>query len=191
MHPFTLMTVLHTLGVLSVNSMRKSRWMLFQQSWRRFQRCWALVGCFAFALWSKPSQLGLGRVTVDARSSDAALHHLPSWSDNQYKGLAVCLGSLSCWKTNDGPAKRKPAGVAGRGRVLWLPCWFSVPWILNKSLTVSPAEQHYSSSFMLHDGSQDMVGRAKISNLDRFSLVKCPFTVHGPSTLLSLVFLPQ
>ena len=28
----------------------------------------------------KPSRLGLGQVTVEARSSGAALHHSPSWS---------------------------------------------------------------------------------------------------------------
>ena len=37
----------------------------------------------------KPSQLGWGRGTVEARSSDAALHHSPSWSNSP-------VGSLSC-----------------------------------------------------------------------------------------------
>ena len=30
----------------------------------------------------KPSRLGLGQVTVAARSSGAALHHSPSWSNS-------------------------------------------------------------------------------------------------------------
>ena len=30
--------------------------MVFQRSWRSSQRCWALVCCFAFTLWSNSSQ---------------------------------------------------------------------------------------------------------------------------------------
>ena len=32
----------------------------------------------------RPSQLGLGWVIVEARSSDPALHHSPSWSNSPY-----------------------------------------------------------------------------------------------------------
>ena len=37
----------------------------------------------------KPTQLGLGQVTVEASSSDAALHHSPSWSDIPYIAWTV------------------------------------------------------------------------------------------------------
>ena len=48
----------------------------------------------------KPSQLGWVRVMVEARSSDAVLHHSPSWSNSPYTTWR-CVGSLSCWKIND------------------------------------------------------------------------------------------
>ena len=41
---------------------------------------------------NKPSQLGLGRVIVEARSSDAALHHSPSWSNSPYTAWRCVLG---------------------------------------------------------------------------------------------------
>ena len=66
----------------------------------------------------KPSKLGWGWVTVEARSSDAALHHSPSWSNSPYPAWR-CVGSLSCWKTNDSPTKPKPDGMAYRCRILW------------------------------------------------------------------------
>jgi hypothetical protein len=52
---------------------------------------------------SKPSQLGWGQVIVETRSSDAVLHHSP-WSNSPYT-VWKCVGSLSCWKTNDSPTK--------------------------------------------------------------------------------------
>ena len=61
----------------------------------------------------KPSQLGWGRVIVEARSPDAALHHFP-WLHS----LEVCFGSLSCWKTNYSPTKHKTDGMAYRCRML-------------------------------------------------------------------------
>ena len=35
----------------------------------------------------RPSQLGLSQMIVEARSSDAALHHSPSWSNSPFTGL--------------------------------------------------------------------------------------------------------
>jgi hypothetical protein len=55
----------------------------------------------------------------------------PSRSNSPYS-LEVCVGSLSCWKTNDSRTKHKPDGMAYRCRMLWQPCWLSVPWTLNK-----------------------------------------------------------
>ena len=54
----------------------------------------------------KPSQLGWSRVIVEARSSDASLQHSPSWSDSPYTACR-CVGSLSCWTSNDSSTKRK------------------------------------------------------------------------------------
>ena len=68
----------------------------------------------------KPSQLGWGWVILEARSSDAALHHPPSWSNSSYTAWRY-VGSLSCWKTNDSPTKRKPDGMTYRCRMLlWI-----------------------------------------------------------------------
>ena len=63
------------------------------------------------------------------------------------------LVSLSCWKTNDSGTKRKPDGMAYRCKILWWSCWLSVPWILNKSQTVSPAKHPHTSSSMLQGGN--------------------------------------
>ena len=38
------------------------------------------------------STLGLGRVIVEARSPDAALHHSPSWSNSSYRDWRCVLG---------------------------------------------------------------------------------------------------
>ena len=58
--------------------------------------CGALAGCFSFTLhpiYPQPSQLGWGQVIVDARSSDAALHHSPSLSNSLYTAWR-CVGVL-------------------------------------------------------------------------------------------------
>ena len=57
-----------------------------------------------------------------------------------------CVWSLSCWKTNYSPTKRKPGGMAFCCRILWWPCWLSLPWILNKSLSVSPAKHRHTGT---------------------------------------------
>ena len=112
--------------------------MMFQQSWRSSHICWALLGCFSFALRSNSSQLGWGRVIVEARSSYAELHHSTFWSNSPYTAWR-CVGSLSYWKTNDRHIQRKQDGMAFCCRML-LPCWLSVPWILNKSQILSPTK---------------------------------------------------
>ena len=58
----------------------------------------------------KPSQLVWGQVIVEARSSDAALHHSHSWSNSPYT-VWRCVRSLTCWKTNDSHTKHKPDGI--------------------------------------------------------------------------------
>ena len=40
------------------------------------------------------------------------------------------------------PTKHRPDGMADRCRMLWQPCWLSVPWIRNKSL--SPAKHPHT-----------------------------------------------
>ena len=65
----------------------------------------------------KPSQLGWGRVIVEARSFDAALHH-SYWSSSPYTAWR-CVWSLSCWITNDSRTKPTPDGMAYRCRMLW------------------------------------------------------------------------
>ena len=69
-----------------------------------------------YAEHTKPSHLGWGRVIVEARSSDAALFQSLYWSNSPYTAW-MCVGSLSCWKKNDSPTKRKPDGMAYRCRM--------------------------------------------------------------------------
>jgi hypothetical protein len=98
----------------------------------------------------KPSRLGWACVIMEARWSDAALHHSPSWSNSPYIAWR-CVGSLSCWKKKDSHTKHKPDGMACHCRLPW---WSSVPWILNKSQTVSPAKHHHTTTAsMLHGGN--------------------------------------
>ena len=120
--------------------------MLFQPSWRSSYICWALVVWFSFTLRFDSSQtisLWLMSGIVEARSSQAALNHSPSWSNSPYTAWR-CVGSLSWWKTNDSPTKRKPDGMEFRCRMLLNPCWLSVPWILNNSQTLSPAKHPHT-----------------------------------------------
>jgi hypothetical protein len=54
-----------------------------------------------------PSQLGGGWVIVEARSSDAAHHHSPSWRIALTHPGGV-LGHCPVEKRNDSPTKHKP-----------------------------------------------------------------------------------
>jgi hypothetical protein len=102
--------------------------MLFQQFWRSSHICWGLVGCFSFILWSNSSQT----ISIGLKLGDCG--GLVIWcSTPSLSFLVKCpypawrfVGSLSCWKPNDNPTKCKPGRMAYH-------------WILNKSLTVSPA----------------------------------------------------
>jgi hypothetical protein len=125
--------------------------MLFQQSWRSSHICWALLAAFPSLCGPthpKPSQLGWGRMIVEAMSSYAAIHNSP-WSNSPYTSWRCVLGDFPVGKTNDSHTKRKPDGMTICCRMLWWLCWLSVPWILNKSLTVSPAK-HYHTSFSVY-----------------------------------------
>ena len=97
---FTLMTALHTLGILST----RFTWNAFPTVLKEFPPI--LSTCWLIFLHS----------TVPLFPTHT------SWR---------CVGSLSCWKTTDSPTKRKPDGMANRCRMLWYPCWLSVPWIIN------------------------------------------------------------
>jgi hypothetical protein len=92
--------------------------MLFQQSWRSSHICWALVGCFSFTLRFNTSQT----ISNGLRSGDFGGQVI--WCSTQSLSLVKytawrCVGSLSCWKTNDSPIMRKPDGKVYRCRMLW------------------------------------------------------------------------
>lgn len=109
---------------------RGSRKMVLQQYWRKLQRWWALVGPFAFNLQSIWSQT----ILVGFRSGDCGgqvIWRITLSRSNSHYTARRWLLSLSCWKIND-LTKRKLAGMACRCKMLWWPCWFSVPSILNK-----------------------------------------------------------
>ena len=100
--------------------------------------CWLLFLHSVVQLIPNDLNCCWGRVIVEA-----ALHHSPSWPNSPYTAWR-CVLSLSSLKTNDSPTKRKPDGMLYRCRMLWLPCWLSVPWFLNKSLSVtSKAPPHH------------------------------------------------
>ena len=108
--PFALMTTLHTLSVLSTSF----TWNAFLTVLKEFPHAEHLLAAFPSLCGPthpKPPPFGWGRGIVEARSSDAALHHSPSLSYNPYTAWS-CVGLLSCWKTNDSPTKRKPDGMA-------------------------------------------------------------------------------
>ena len=67
--------------------------------------------------------------------------HSHSWSNGPYTAWR-CVGSLSCWKTNDSPSKCKPDGMVYHCRMLWYSCCLSVPSI--KAQTESPAKQPHA-----------------------------------------------
>ena len=106
------MTTLHTLGILS-NSFT---WNAFPTVLKDFP--YMLSTCWLLFLHSTvqliPNHLNL----VEARSSDAALHHSPSWSNSPYTAWR-CVGSLSCCKTNDSPTMCKPNGMAAISEKHW------------------------------------------------------------------------
>ena len=127
--------------------------MLFQQSWRSSHICWVLVRCFSFTLRSNSSQ----SVSIGLRSGDRGGQVI--WCSTP-----LFLGQI---------ALTQPGGVLGHCPVekqMIVPLsayqmgWHiaadcCVPWILNKSLTVSPEKhlpQHPTFSSMLHGGKPCM-----------------------------------
>ena len=86
----------------------------------------------------KPSQLGWGRVFVEARSSEAAFHHSP-WSNSSYTACRCVLGHCPVEKQIIVPLSPNQMGWS-----IAAACWLSVPWILNKSQTVSPAKHPHT-----------------------------------------------
>ena len=71
--------------------------------------CWVLVSCYSFTLLSNSSQT----ISIRLRSGDWRPGHLKqhssSWSNCPYTAWR-CVGSLSCWKTNDSFTKHRPDG---------------------------------------------------------------------------------
>ena len=61
----------------------------------------------------KPSQLGLGRVIVEARSSDEALHHSPSWSNSSYIAWKCVWGHCPVEKQRMVPLSTNQMGWDG------------------------------------------------------------------------------
>jgi hypothetical protein len=117
--------------------------MLFQQSWRSSHISWALVGCFFFTLRSNSSQT----ISIGLRSGDCGGQVI--WCSTQ--GV---LGHCPVEKQMIVPLSANQMGW----RITAECCGsrLSLPWILNKSLTVSPAHwqcHHHTSSSMLHGGN--------------------------------------
>ena len=71
-------------------------------------------------------------------------HHSPSCSNCPYTAWMCVLGHCPVEKQNLSPTKSKPDGMTYRCRMMWQPCCLSVPWILNKSQTVSPTKQPHT-----------------------------------------------
>ena len=134
------MTALHTLGILSSRFKRNAFPTVLKEFPHMLSACWLLFLHSVVQLI--PNHLNWVEAWWLWRPG-----HLMQYSITLLLGQLVltqpgrCVGSLSCWETNDSPTKRKPDGMAYRCRILWQPCWLSVPWILNKSLTV-PLAKH-------------------------------------------------
>jgi hypothetical protein len=103
------MTALHTLGILSTSF----TWIVLSKSLEEIltyvEQLLAYFPSLCSPTHPKQSQLGSGQVIVEIRSSDAALHHSPSWSNSPY----------TAWRSCDTPTKRKPDGMAYRYKMLW------------------------------------------------------------------------
>lgn len=72
--------------------------------------------------------------------SFTGFHQSPSRSKWPSHLQEVCSGSLSCWKTNDGPSNQMRQCVTEAKSL----------WNLDKWPTVSPAQHHTSSSSPIH-----------------------------------------
>jgi hypothetical protein len=109
------MTTLHTLGILSTSF----TWNAFPTVLKEFPHilstCWLLF--FHSAVLLIPNHTNSVEVGWLWRP-DHLMQHSPSWSNSPYTAWR-CVGSLSCWKTNDSPTKRKPDGLADCCRRLW------------------------------------------------------------------------
>lgn len=82
------------------------------KSWKSFQTCWVLSGCFSFTLCSNASQT----ISIGFRSGDCGSQVVWLWCGTLslsflekliLHNLHVCFGFLFCWKTND----LKPDGM--------------------------------------------------------------------------------
>ena len=94
-YEFALITALHTLDILSMSFMRLSPEMVIQLLEgipRGAEHLLALLPSLSGPSHPKPSRLGLGQVTVQARSSGAALHLSPSWSNSPYTAWRCVWG---------------------------------------------------------------------------------------------------
>jgi hypothetical protein len=83
-----LMTALHTLFILSTIFMRNAFSLELVPTYA--EHLLAAFPSLCSPTHPKPSTLGWGRVIVEARSSDAALHH-PHWSNSPYTAWRCVL----------------------------------------------------------------------------------------------------
>ena len=90
-----LMIALHTLGIL----LASFTWNAFPTVLKEFPHmlstCWLIFLQSAVQLIPKHLNWVEVRVIVEARSSDAALHHSPSWSNSPYTAWRCVLGHCS------------------------------------------------------------------------------------------------
>jgi hypothetical protein len=116
--------------------------MIFRQSWRSSHICWALVGCFSFTLRSNSSQ------TI---SSGWLLRpgHLMQHS------ITLLLGQIALTQPGcvlgHSPVEKQIILPLSANQMGWcIAAEFCgshagcVPWILNKSQTLSPAKHPYT-----------------------------------------------
>ena len=90
--------------------------MFSQLSCSNFQRCTALVGCFAFALLSS-SSVPYQLYRIEIRWLGRPGHYFEIsviflFIKYLLHKFDVCFGSLSCWKRKDRPTNRLPDGMA-------------------------------------------------------------------------------
>ena len=148
------MTALHALGILSTSFTCNA----FPTILKVFPYDDHLLAAFP-SLWGpthpKPSHLGWGRVIVEARSSDAALHHSPSWSISPYTAWRCVLGHCPVENKMIVPLSANQIGWRITAECCGSHAGFKVclEFEIIDSVTRKAPPNHHTSSSMHHGGN--------------------------------------
>jgi hypothetical protein len=126
------MTPLHTLSIFSINFTWNAFPTVSRSSHIMLSTCWLLFLHSAVQLIPNPlNWVGVGWLCMPG--------HLMQHSTTTLTQPGGVFWVIVLLKTIYSPTNRKPDGMAYRCKMVRWPCWLTVPWIINKSLPVSPA----------------------------------------------------